>query len=113
VTGTATRLALGIALVLLVALPARADDPPPIQVVIKDRSFSPSEIHVKSGQASFLEITNADATPEEFEIRQLAIEKLIPGGGHAKLRLRPLGPGRYQFIGEFNEATAHGVIIAE
>lgn len=109
---TATRLAIGIALVLL-ASPAHAEDPPPIQVTIKDRSFSPGEIHVKSGQASFLEIINADATPEEFEIRQLAIEKLIPGGGHAKVRLRPLAPGRYQFIGEFNEATAHGVIIAE
>jgi hypothetical protein len=72
---TATRLAIGIALVLL-ASPAHAEDPPPIQVTIKDRSFSPSEIRVKSGQPSFLEITNADATPEEFEIRQLAIEKL-------------------------------------
>jgi hypothetical protein len=29
------------------------------------------------------------------------------------LHLRPLGPGRYQFIGEFNEATAQSVIIAE
>jgi hypothetical protein len=113
VIATATRLALGAALVLCLASPAGAEDPAPVQVTIKDRRFSPNEIHVKSGQASFLEITNADATPEEFEIRQLAIEKLILGGGHAKLRLRPLGPGRYQFIGEFNEATAQGAIIAE
>jgi hypothetical protein len=113
----ATRTALGIAVVLGLALsaraPAHAEDPAPIQVTIKDRRFSPSEIHVKSGQPSFLEITNADPTPEEFELRQLAIEKLIPGGGHARVRLRPLGPGRYQFIGEFNADTAQGVVIAE
>jgi hypothetical protein len=109
----APRAALGIAIVLGLALPARAEDPAPIQVTIKDRRFTPSEIHVKSGQPSFLEITTADPTPEEFELRQLAIEKLIPGGGHARVRLRPLGPGRYQFMGEFNADTAQGVVIAE
>jgi hypothetical protein len=35
------------------------------------------------------------------------------GGGHARVRLRPLGPGRYSFIGEFHADTAHGAVIAQ
>ncbi len=58
-------------------------------------------------------VTNQGVEPEEFEIRQLAIEKLIPGGGKGRVRLRPLGPGRYLFLGEFHEDTAQGAVIAE
>jgi hypothetical protein len=93
---------------------AKAEDQPAAtQVTIKDHRFSPSEIHVKAGKPTFLEVANQDSGPEEFEIRQLAIEKLIPGGGKGRIRLRPLGPGRYTFIGEFHEDTAQGAVIAE
>lgn len=109
------RLAVASALGLaLIAGAARADvQPPPIQLTIKDHKFSPPEIHLPAGKAVFLEITNADSEPEEFEMRQLAIEKVIPAGGTGRVRLRPLGPGRYGFVGEFHEATAQGAVIAE
>ena len=109
------RLALVSALGLTLAVStARADDqPPPIPLTIKDHKFSPAEIHLPAGKAAFLEITNADSEPEEFEMRQLAIEKVIPAGGTGRVRLRPLGPGRYAFIGEFHEATAQGTVVAE
>jgi len=29
------------------------------------------------------------------------------------VRIGPLKPGRYSFIGEYNEATAKGTVIAE
>jgi hypothetical protein len=29
------------------------------------------------------------------------------------VRLRPLDPGRYPFMGEYHEDTAQGVVIAE
>jgi hypothetical protein len=41
------------------------------------------------------------------------VEKVIPGGHYATIRLRPLGPGRYAFMGEFHPDTATGVVIAE
>jgi hypothetical protein len=41
------------------------------------------------------------------------IERLIPGGGKGRVRLRPLGPGRYTFLGEFHEGTAQGAVMAE
>jgi heme/copper-type cytochrome/quinol oxidase subunit 2 len=85
----------------------------PVPITLKDHRFTPTEIHLPAGQPTLLEVTNADATAEEFEMRQLAIEKVIAGGGKARVRLRPLGPGRYQFIGEFNEATAQGTIVVD
>jgi len=89
------------------------DRPPPIEVTLKDHRFSPVEIHVQAGKPAFLHVVNQDATAEEFEVRQLAIEKVIAGGGAGEIRLRPLGPGRYVFIGEFHADSAQGVIVAE
>jgi hypothetical protein len=92
--------------------PARAADEPPIQVVIKNHQFSPAEINVTSGKSHLLEIANQDDQPEEFEMRQLAIEKVIPANGHGIVRLRPLGPGRYNFFGDFHPDTAQGTIVS-
>jgi hypothetical protein len=92
--------------------PTRAEDIATIQVVIRDHRFIPAEIHVLSGKPTFLEIVNNDPTPEEFESGVLAIEKVITGGGHARIRLRPLAPGQYKFIGEFHPDTASGVIVS-
>ena len=106
---------LWISVGFLVAVPtAKAEDrPATVEVTIKDHRFSPSEIRVQAGKPTFLEVVNQDVAAEEFEMRQLAIEKLIPGGGKGRVRLRPLGPGRYAFLGEFHEDTAQGVVIAE
>ena len=107
------RRLLALALVLA-ASPAWAEDkPPPIEVTLKDHRFSPAEIHLPAGKPAFLHVTNADESADEFEMRQLAIEKVVPAGDSVLVRLRPLGPGRYSFIGEFHEDTAQGVIIAE
>ena len=95
------------------ACPATADTPPPFQITLKDHRFTPTEIHVPAAQPVFLDITNADATADEFEMRQLAIEKVIAGGATARVRLRPMAPGRYTVIGEYHEATAQGTIVAE
>jgi heme/copper-type cytochrome/quinol oxidase subunit 2 len=96
-----------------VSAAARAEEPPTIEVTIKDHRFAPAEIHVPNGKAVILRITNADDTAEEFESSALRVEKLIPGGRYATVRLRPLGPGRYPFIGEYHAETATGVVVAD
>jgi hypothetical protein len=60
-----------------------------------------------------LTVVNDDPTPEEFESREMKVEKVIPGKSKGVVRIGPLAPGRYPFFGEFNEATAKGVVIAE
>jgi hypothetical protein len=103
-----------LSLCLLLGLPgAHGEEPASIEVTIKDHRFTPAEVHLKTGKPAFLVVTNLDSTPEEFEMLQLAIEKVIPGGAKARIRVRPLGPGRYAFIGEFHKDLAQGAIISE
>ena len=82
-------------------------------LIIKNHRFEPAELKVAANQRVRLTVHNQDATPEEFESHDLNREKVIPGGGKAVIFIGPLKPGRYAFVGEFNEATAKGAVIAE
>jgi len=82
-------------------------------LVIKDHRFQPAELTVPAGSKVKLLIENRDDTPEEFESHALNREKVIAAHGKATLYIGPLEAGRYPFFGEFNEATAQGVIIAK
>ena len=92
---------------------AAADEPLRIAVTLKDHVFAPAEIHVPAGRPTILIVTNQDAGPEEFDSSALKVEKVIVGGTYATIRLRPLGPGRYPFMGEFHPDTAKGVVISQ
>jgi len=82
-------------------------------VTIKDHRFTPSEIKVPANKRFEITVVNDDATPEEFESKPMKVEKVIPGKSRAVVRIAPLKPGRYPFVGEFHESTAKGVLIAE
>ena len=82
-------------------------------LVIKDHIFTPAELKVPAGKDFRIIVKNQDPTPEEFESHDLRIEKIIPGGKEASIPVRALKAGTYQFVGEFNESTAKGVLIAE
>ena len=103
---------LTLACVALTALAATAADVE-IPVTIEKNRFEPSEIKVKAGTPFVLVVTNKDATPEEFESHDLRIEKVIPAGKTLRLRMPALKKGTYNFIGDFNQSTAKGRIIAE
>ena len=92
---------------------AMADEPLRIAVTLENHVFSPAEIHVPVGKPTVLIVTNKDAGPEEFDSSALKIEKVIVGGTYATIRLRPLGPGRYPFMGEFHPQTAEGVVVSQ
>ena len=84
-----------------------------VKLRIKDHRFSPAEVRVPANQKVRLLVVNEDPTPEEFESHALNREKVIPGRSSATIFIGPLKPGRYDFVGEFHEATAKGVVIAE
>src|SRR3982074_1736989 len=105
-------LSLATICVVLIASAAAAADLE-IPVTIEKNRFQPDEIKVKAGTPFVLVVTNKDATPEEFESKELRIEKVIPGGKTLKIRVRALKPGTYPFVGDFHEATAKGRIVAE
>ena len=82
-------------------------------ITIKDHKFSPSEIRVPAGQKVKLIVENQDSTPEEFESHELNREKVIAPRSKDAIWIGPLKAGKYPFMGEFNQATAKGVVIAE
>ena len=98
------------ALVTLSPAAARADD---YVLTIKDHKFTPEELKVPANTRVIITVVNEDATPEEFESNILKVEKVVPGKSKGTVRIGPLKPGRYPFVGEFHEATAKGVVIAE
>lgn len=98
---------------LILPLAAAGAAEPPLKVVIHDHVFTPAEIHVKAGQPVVLLVDNQDATAEEFESSALKIEKVVAGRSTGLVRIRPLRPGSYKFVGEYHEDTAHGVLVAE
>ena len=101
-----------VALTCLLATGASAAEPE-LLLVIKNHRFEPAEVKVPAGQRVKLVVHNQDNTPEEFESHDLNREKIVPPGAKASIFIGPLKPGRYTFVGEYNEATAKGVVIAE
>jgi plastocyanin len=89
---------------------AQADD---LSLAIKEHRFEPAELHVPAGKAFTLNVTNNDATAEEFESDDLDIEKVIAGNQGASINVGPLDAGRYEFYGEYHEDTAKGAIVAK
>jgi uncharacterized protein (DUF58 family) len=108
-----------IAIFALLALAAAATLAPSgahaadFTLTIKDHKFSPAELKVPAKKRISVTVVNDDATPEEFESKKLKVEKVIPGKSKARVQFGPLEPGRYEFVGEFHEDTAKGVVIAE
>ena len=82
-------------------------------ITIKDHEFSPKELKVPAHQKIKIVVDNQDSTVEEFESYDLNREKLVMGHGKITVFIGPLKPGTYKYFGEFHQATAQGVIIAE
>jgi len=106
----------GFAVVILLAvlaMPSAQALAQEFNLVIRNHKFEPQELRVPAGKRVSIYVSNEDPTPEEFESATLKVEKVIPGKSKGLVRIGPLAPGRYEFIGEFNADTAKGVVIAE
>ncbi len=102
------------AVLTFMAVPALAADAvSEVALTIEGNRFSPEEIRVPAGKPFVLVVTNKDKTAEEFESKDLRIEKVIPGGKTVRLKMPALKAGSYPFIGDYHEKTAKGRIVAE
>jgi hypothetical protein len=86
---------------------------PEFALVIRNHRFEPAELRVPAGKKVKIVIDNQDTSAEEFESHELNREKVVPGKSKVPVYIGPLAPGRYPFIGEFNQKTAKGVVVAE
>lgn len=82
-------------------------------LTLRNHRFEPAEFKLPAGQRVKLLVHNQDGTPEEFESHSLNREKVVPGGAKVAIYVGPLKPGRYTFFGEYNPATAQGVIVVD
>jgi len=82
-------------------------------LVIQNHRFTPAEITVPANKAVAILVVNRDPLAEEFDSTALKIEKVIAGNDSGTVRLHPLAPGRYPFMGEYHSDTAKGVVIAQ
>lgn len=98
------------ALAFVLAQPAGAAE---YKVTLKNHRFTPSTIKVKAGTPNVIVLSNEDPTADEFDSESLKVEKVVAGNSTGKVRIRPLAPGRYPFMGEYHAKTAQGVVIAE
>ena len=92
---------------------AAAADEPSVAITIKDHKFTPTEVEIPANVKVKLLVHNEDSTPEEFESTELHREKIVPGGGEIAVFVGPLGPGRYEFFGDFNPKTARGHLVVK
>ena len=83
------------------------------RLTIKNHQFEPAEFEIPANTKVTLQVKNEDATPEEFESSTLHREKVVPAGKEVSIFVGPLKPGRYEFIGDFNRATARGAIVVK
>jgi plastocyanin len=104
---------LAAALFLAASLGAFAANEPEFSLAIDKHRFVPDRIEIPAGKKVKLVVENRDATPEEFESETLKVEKVIPGKSKAMIFVGPLKAGEYKFVGEYNQKTAQGVIVAK
>lgn len=105
--------AVPLAVVLLSGVANAAATEPEFALVVRDHRFVPDEIVIPAGTRVRIVVENQDTTPEEFDSHALNREKMIVGRSKATIYIGPLSSGRYEFIGEFNAATARGVVIVK
>ena len=86
---------------------------PEVLLVIREHRFEPTELKVPANQRIKLVVQNEDASAEEFESHALNREKVVPARSKVTIFIGPLKPGRYAFVGEYHEASAKGVVVAE
>ena len=90
-----------------------AEDAYSATITIREHRFEPAELHVPAGKRVALTVINADPLSEEFDSAALKVEKVIAGKSQGVVHISPLKPGKYEFVGEYHEDTAKGVMVAE
>ena len=90
---------------------ARADVE--ISLSYKDKKFDPPEISAPANTPIVIKFRNLDRDAMELESDSLKIEKVVPAGKDATIKVKAQKPGRYEFFDEYNEKTARGALVVK
>jgi hypothetical protein len=103
---------LFLALAILAATAARADETPTFTIEMKDGILTPDRLEIPANTTVKIIIRNTGTTPAEFESLRLRKEKVLGPGVESFVVIRRASPGEYPFFDEFHMDTGQGVIIA-
>jgi hypothetical protein len=106
-----TALALFALFSLMAVNAARADVE--IALTYKDKKFDPPEINAPANTPIVIKFRNLDKDAMELESDSLKIEKVVPAGKDATIKVKAQKPGRYEFFDEYNEKTARGALVVK
>lgn len=104
---------IGLVFSILAVPPARAEDMPTFNLLMKDGKLFPETIEVPANTKFRLAIKNEGPGAAEFESLELKKEKVLAPGVSSNLVFHPLKPGTYKFFDEFHADTAQGRIVAK
>jgi Cupredoxin-like domain len=113
VFASVSRILIAASLSLAFTGLARPEDIVTYEIMLKDHRFTPAEIHVPTGKPFNVLMTNATEGADEFEMLLPALEKTLAPGQQGRVRVRPLGTGRFPFFGESDPDDERGAFIAE
>lgn len=83
------------------------------ELTISKHRFEPATLTIPANTKVKLVVHNKDANFEEFHSDSLHREKIIAGNKSGIIKIGPLPPGEYTFMGEFHADTAQGRIIVQ
>ena len=84
-----------------------------ISLSYKDKKFDPPEISAPANTPIVIKFKNLDRDAMELESDSLKIEKVVPAGKDATIKVKAQKPGRYEFFDEYNEKTARGALVVK
>jgi hypothetical protein len=97
--------------VLATSVSSYAQQPDAVGISVKGHHFQPPEIRAPANRPLILRVKNLDATPMEFESVSLRVEKVVAPSSEGVINIRPLAPGRYEFIDDFHQETRGTLIV--
>jgi plastocyanin len=92
---------------------AHAENSVEIPLSYKDKKFDPPEISAPANTPIVIKFKNLDHDAMELESDSLKIEKVVPAGRDATIKVKAQKPGRYEFFDEYNEKTARGALVVK
>jgi hypothetical protein len=82
-----------------------------VRLILKDQRFTPEVITIPANQRVKIDLTNEDAAGDDFESKDLQVDKAVGALGHVSFFIGPLPPGTYAFKAEKSATTAHGKVV--
>jgi uncharacterized cupredoxin-like copper-binding protein len=117
-------LVVGAVLIGLIAKPTDAVGVTPEVLAglpgVTLEAFDKGEVRVKAGEMVALRLENVDGASHSFDVDELNVHALMPGGKSSLALFKPASPGTYTFYcgipGHYDKASGegmHGTLIVE